>query len=125
MGAGLFLLRAITALTISYFGFNLQEVSLTTGASGLTFARLASILLPILGVLTLFGFATVITGSLSCVVLLVSFSWMHAGLNGLSLIASGLSLVLILVGPGAYSLDSHFFGWRRIEIRRRPRKPRP
>jgi uncharacterized membrane protein YphA (DoxX/SURF4 family) len=89
-----------------------------------SFPHLISILLPLMGLLMILGLATLTSGILSCALLLVSFGWLHPALNGgLSAIAIGLSLVSMLLGPGAYSLDARFFGWRRIEIA--PRTPRP
>lgn len=119
-GLGLFLLRVITALTLGYAGYSLQQGS---SVSAFGFARVFGILLPLVGLLMIVGFATVISGILSCALLLISFDWVHVRPNGLSAIAAGLSLVLILLGPGAYSLDARFFGWRRIEITRRKPKP--
>jgi hypothetical protein len=123
-GLGLFLLRVITALTLGYSGYCIQEGSGATAASGFGSARLVSVLLSLLGVLMIFGIATMISGTLSCALLLVSFGWLHQRSNGLLPIAAGLSLVIMLVGPGAYSLDAWFFGWRRIEIARSTPKPK-
>ena len=122
-GLGLFLLRVIAALTLGYLGYSLAG----SAAAGAVFSlpRLVSVLLSLLGVLMIFGLATMISGILSCGLLLVSLGWLHPPSNGLSIIAAGLSLALVLLGPGAYSLDARFFGWRRIEIARRPRKAKP
>ena len=120
-GVGLLSLRVITAMTLGYLGYCIQEGS---AASVFSLQRLVSVLLPLLGVLMIFGFATMISGILSCGLLLVSFNWLHTQSNGLFAIAAGLSLVLMLMGPGAYSLDARFFGWRRIEIERRTPKPK-
>jgi putative oxidoreductase len=122
-GLGLFLLRVITALTLSYVGYSLQEGSGKATASLSTVACVESALLALLGVLMIVGFATLITGICSWALLIIS--WRHAGPNGLSVIAAALSLVVMLVGPGAYSLDSRLFGWRRVEIVRRASKPKP
>jgi uncharacterized membrane protein YphA (DoxX/SURF4 family) len=121
-GLGLFLLRVITALTLGYSGYSLLEGSTVAWFS---FTRIASILLPLLGVLMIFGLATMLSGILSCALLIVSFGWLHPRSNSLSAIAAGLSLVLMLLGPGAYSLDARLFGWRRIEIARHTPKPKP
>jgi hypothetical protein len=120
-GVGLLLLRMITALTLGYSGFSLQERS--AAAAVFSFSYLLGALLPLLGLLMIFGLATMIAGILSCVLLLVSFDWLNLRSNGLPAMAGGLSLVLMLLGPGAYSLDAHIFGWRRIEIAKRTPKP--
>jgi uncharacterized membrane protein YphA (DoxX/SURF4 family) len=115
-GLGLFLLRVITALTLGYVGYSFQDGSVNL-------PRLISVLLSLIGVLMIIGFATMISGLFACALLLASFIWLHPQSNSLVAMAAGLSLVLVLVGPGAYSLDARFFGWRRVEIARRRPKP--
>jgi hypothetical protein len=112
----------ITALTLAYSGHSLHEGSAAAVTSVFSIPRLVSILLPFLGVLMIFGLATRISGILSCVLQIVLIAWLYPGTNSLSAIAAGLSLVLVLLGPGAYSLDARFLGWRRIEIVRRTAK---
>ena len=124
-GLGLVLLRVITALTLAYSGYGLEEGSVAAPASVFSLAHLLRILLPMVGVLMILGFATVISGILSCALLLASYGWLHPQSNGLSAIAAGLSMVLMLLGPGAYSLDARFFGWRRVEIVRRTPRRKP
>jgi hypothetical protein len=80
------------------------------------FPHLVGALLPLLGIVMIAGFATAAVGILACLFLLVSFAWLGLASNGLPIMAAGLSLVLILLGPGPYSLDARLFGWRRIEI---------
>ena len=123
-GLGLFLLRVITALTLGYSGYCIEGGSAATGASVFSVPRLVSVLLSLLGILMIFGIATMISGILSCALLLVSFGWLHSRSNGSLPIAAGLSLVSMLLGPGAYSLDARFFGWRRVEIGPTTQKPK-
>jgi putative oxidoreductase len=49
---------------------------------------------------------------------------------GFYLLLTTLGLALALLGPGAWSVDAHLFGWRRVEIRNgdahgKRRGPRP
>jgi hypothetical protein len=85
----------------------------------LTLTHLVGTVFPLLGIMMIAGFATALSGILACALLLVSFAWLGLPTDGLSATAGGLSLVLILVGPGYYSVDARLFGWRRIEIERR------
>lgn len=124
-GAGLFLLRVITALALAYSGYCLVDDPGAASASLLSIPRLVSILLALVGIVMIVGFATAVSGLLACGLLLVSFGWLHLPLSGVPVTATGLCLVLILLGPGAYSLDARFFGWRRIEIARRIPRPKP
>ena len=123
-GLGLLLLRVITAILAGYSGYCTQEGSTAKAPSVFSFPYMVGVLLPLLGVLMIVGLATMISGILSCALLLVSFGWLHPRSNGVFAIAAGLSLVLMLLGPGAYSLDARFFGWRRIEIARPRQKPK-
>jgi putative oxidoreductase len=119
---GLLLLRLVAALALGYCAYSLPDDS--TGAWTLSVPRVIGILMPILGILMIVGFGTAVVGALACVLILISLSWLHSQSNGFPVIPAGLSLVLALVGPGAYSLDARFFGLRRIEIARRTPRPK-
>lgn len=111
---GLFLLRVITALALGRSGYSLlYDLPRDMGPTW------SGAILPLLGVLIIAGLATRIAGVLAGSFLLISFGWLGLPLDGLSAMAGGLSLVLMLVGPGSYSFDARLFGWPRIEIERR------
>ena len=115
-GLGLFLLRVITAFTLGYSGYLVHGRAAIAAPSALGLAKLVSLMLPLIGVLMILGFATLVSGVLSSGLLALSIGRLNPGSNDLFLIAGGLSLVLVLVGPGAYSLDARLFGLRRIEV---------
>jgi len=121
-GLGLFLLRVITALTFGYISYCVQQ---RPELALFSLQNLVGVLLSLAGVLMIFGFATMISGVLACAFLLMLFFSLPTPSSNLLAMAAGLSLVLVLVGPGAYSLDARFFGLRRIELGRHTLNPKP
>jgi hypothetical protein len=41
------------------------------------------------------------------------------------ILVATLGAALVLIGPGAWSIDAHLFGWRRLEIRDRKSQDSP
>lgn len=111
---GLFLLRAIAAFLLAGAGYNLSsglEASSTFDALsvlGLTLA-VASILIAIGAFTVPFAVAAGI-GLLGCIV--ASRSCYCTPI----LLTTGITFVVGLLGPGAYSIDARLFGWKRLEI---------
>ena len=117
IGIGLFLLRVITASELGRSGYELLYESAAGSALGLSLAHGSGVLLSLLGIVMIIGFAVSASAVVAFVVLCVSFIWLKLPLNEPTATAFGLSLVLVLLGPGAYSVDSLLFGWRHIEIK--------
>jgi uncharacterized membrane protein YphA (DoxX/SURF4 family) len=115
-GIGLFLLRVITASELGRSGYELLYESAAGLKLGLSLAHGSGVLLSLLGIAMIIGFAVSISAVVAFVVLCVSFIWLKLPLNAPTATAFGLSIVLVLLGPGAYSVDSLLFGWRQIEI---------
>ena len=80
-------------MTLSYFGYCLRIASGAAPASWLSLSAIECAVLPLLSILTVIGFATVITGILSWVALLVAFVYLHSASNGPAAISAGLSPV--------------------------------
>jgi hypothetical protein len=116
IGLGLFLLRLITALTLARSGYSLLYES----ATGWGLTPWAGGALSFLSVLLVVGFVTTAAGIAACGLVVSSLLWLGLPLTANSGIALGLTLVSMLLGPGSYSIDARLFGWRRVEITRRP-----
>jgi putative oxidoreductase len=81
-----------------------------------TLAFEAHLALVCLGVCLLCGLWTPVTGSVAAVIeLLITFS--AGGVDVAHILLVILSVSLALLGPGAFSVDAHIFGRKRIDIK--------
>ena len=126
-GAGLLLLRTAIGLVMAWQGAGLIAAAdsawLASGA-GLTAILVAAAL--IVGLLTPFAAALVaiaaaVSASRAAGAIMVSHEGLAYGLaHGLVMIDA---VSLVLLGPGAYSVDARLFGRREIHIRESYRAP--
>ena len=114
-GTGLLLVRAVAATPVVIQGTErLLTTPLQTG--GITLGTL-EVAAACFAVPLLLGLWTPVSGVLMavaelCLVLLhASDPWMHVRLGA-------LGAALAMLGPGAWSVDAHLFGRKRIEIPR-------
>ena len=114
-GAGLLLVRAVAAIPVVLQGIDgLLTPPLQTG--GITLGTL-EVAAACFAVPLLLGLWTPVSGVLMAVAELclalshASDPWMHVRLGA-------LGAALAMLGPGAWSVDAHLFGRKRIEISR-------
>ena len=69
-----------------------------------------------IGILLLIGLWTPIVGIVAAVVAAWS-AFSSPGSVGFYILLVTLGGALALLGPGAWSVDAHLFGWKRLEIR--------
>jgi uncharacterized membrane protein YphA (DoxX/SURF4 family) len=70
------------------------------------------------GLLLLAGLWTPIAGALVTVIYIWDV-FSHRGDPWTNILLITLCAALVLVGPGAWSVDARLFGWKRIDIRDR------
>jgi putative oxidoreductase len=100
-GAGLLLMRLVAGITLVSRGIvGLRAVSIGAGM-----LLLAGLWTPIAGVLA------------AAIELWCTFSQPADALTHILLVT--LAIALVLVGPGAWSVDARLFGWKRIDIPKR------
>jgi putative oxidoreductase len=111
-GAGLFVLRLAAAIPLIIAGGLALRDAPQSGLHAMYFATIG------VGILLLAGLWTPITGALQAVIeLWTVFSQGDPAVVHLLLAALGVSLVML--GPGAWSVDARLFGRKRIDIQSR------
>jgi uncharacterized membrane protein YphA (DoxX/SURF4 family) len=70
------------------------------------------------GIFLFAGFGTPLVGALQAIIeLWITFS--RRGEGNIHLLAAALGVSLVMLGPGAWSIDARLFGRKRIDIRGR------
>ena len=109
-------MRLVTGISLMYRGV----IGLEGDPSSLLIVL--SVLLIGGGFLLLIGLWTPIAGTLVVAIetlkifLLPADAWIY-------ILLGTLSAALALLGPGAWSIDSRLFGWKRVDIRDRGSRP--
>ncbi len=116
-GAGLLLLRLAAGIALIFQGI---QALLAGPPLGPALFQALSIGL---GTLLLAGLWTPIAGALVTVDAL--WEVFSSGQPSRWIMLAALAAALVLIGPGAWSVDARLFGWRRLDIRDRKHQDPP
>lgn len=109
-GAGLLLLRLIGAVPVVVGGISALLAQSAAPAPWLDVIGVAG------GSLLLMGFWTPVGGALQVLAQGCLAFW-NGGIDAASLICAGIAVSLVMLGPGAWSVDARRYGRKRIEFR--------
>jgi putative oxidoreductase len=108
-GLGLLLLRVVAGMCLVF------QAVIAMRDDPPVASTLLYMLTGALGALLLVGLWTPVSGTVLAIIA-SSSAFLHQAefLNGVLLAALGAGLALL--GPGAWSVDAHLFGWKRVEL---------
>lgn len=112
-GMGLFVMRLVG-------GPALVVRAADTLHGGLSIGAAASVLAALAGLFLLAGLWTPVAGALAAATA-VSFVFSQSQNPLADVLLATIGAALALVGPGAWSIDAHLFGWKRIDVPERTR----
>ena len=110
-GAGLLVLRLAAAIPLIIGGFAVRDAP-QLGLHAMYFASIG------VGMLLLAGLWTPVAGALQAIIEIWIFFSRGDGAN-VHLLLAALGVSLVMLGPGAWSVDARLFGRKRIDIRGR------
>ena len=108
-GLGLLLLRVVAGIALVF-----QAATALWGDPSIGSTTLY-VLTGVVGVLLLIGLWTPVAGSVLAV-LASSSAFLHWAEFLSWFLLGALGAALALLGPGAWSVDAHLFGWKRVEL---------
>lgn len=111
-GAGLLVLRLAAAIPLIIGGALAVRDAPQLGLHAIYFATIG------VGILLLAGLWTPVAGALQVITEVWIFFSKGDGAN-LHLLLAALGVSLVMLGPGAWSVDARLFGRKRIDIRGR------
>jgi putative oxidoreductase len=109
-GVGLFVLRLVAAIPLIIGGGLAARAAPQLGLQPVDFAMIG------VGILLLAGLWTPVAGTLQSIIEVWIFFSGRDGAN-FHLLLAALGVSLVMLGPGAWSLDARLFGRKRIDIR--------
>jgi len=108
-GLGLLLLRVVAGIALVF-----QAATALWGDPSIGSTTLY-VLTGVVGVLLLIGLWTPVAGTVLAV-LASSSAFLHWAEFLSWFLLGALGAALALLGPGAWSVDAHLFGWKRVEL---------
>jgi hypothetical protein len=112
-GVGLLLMRLAVGVTL------IERAVMRLWSGPINHLAVLAVMTAIAGLFLLAGLWTPIAGTLVAVVEVWKI-FLHVGDPWIYILLATLGGALVLLGPGAWSVDARLFGWKRLEIR--PRK---
>jgi putative oxidoreductase len=109
-GAGLLLMRVAAGGALLYQGVVAFDAGMEPAWAAIHLLCTAT------GLLLIVGMWTPVVGVLTAIDAALRGLLGHADM-GFYILLTTLGVALALLGPGAWSVDAHLFGWRRVEIR--------
>lgn len=104
------LLRLVAGIGLILQGFAVLRSQTSAGVA------LSDGFAAICGLFLIAGLWTPIMGVLAAVVEFFVAYFLHSADPRIYILFGVLAISLTLLGPGAYSVDAHLFGWKRIDI---------
>jgi putative oxidoreductase len=108
-GAGLLLLRLLAGSGLLYGGFVSSRYALNTAQMVLPVLAAASGAMLVMGLFTPFAGIMAVAVEIWIVFCHPGYPWPQIGL-------AGLCLGLVMIGPGAWSIDARLFGRKQIDL---------
>ena len=108
-GLGLLLLRTVAAIAVVFQAAKALSASQPVGPS------ILYVLIGVVGILLLVGLWTPVTGTVLAIIA-CSSAFLHPTDPWNCIFLGTLGAALALLGPGAWSVDAHLFGWKRVEL---------